>query len=271
MDDFFLIEYKFQSEQLLEKSWKNLLNKKINFQGYKVTMRKVLERHGNMKHVLGPELITDLITEGTAINIGGRLHVNEGYYEPRVLKRKIYLNLNVLKDTELDGEVFVVSGMTEGELKENSPSMKTVVNFSTGGEVKEIRDKTISLTTDHAKTSFSELCNKNQDVTLHWLKYIPEDQKLLWKQSRDKTDSLLDYVHFERTHGDKAIIRDFMKHGSQEVKENSIWGLKERTVFVVAEPGMGKTNTTTKTARQTKSADPTSWVVRINWRDHTSK
>jgi len=40
---------------------------------------------------------------------------------------------------------------------------------------------------------------------------------------------------------------------------------------VVAEPGMGKSITTTQVAWHTKLADPTSWVVRINWNDHTGK
>jgi hypothetical protein len=42
-------------------------------------------------------------------------------------------------------------------------------------------------------------------------------------------------------------------------------------VLVVAEPGMGKSSTTTQVARHTKERDPTSWVVRINWNDHTGK
>jgi hypothetical protein len=45
--------------------------------------------------------------------------------------------------------------------------------------------------------------------------------------------------------------------------------LDERKVLVVAEPGMGKSSTTTQVAWDTKLADPTSWVVRINWNDHT--
>ena len=42
-------------------------------------------------------------------------------------------------------------------------------------------------------------------------------------------------------------------------------------MLVVAEPGMGKSSTVTQVARHTKSADPTSWVVRINWNDHCRK
>jgi len=38
-----------------------------------------------VEDVLGPEMVTDMITEGTAVNIGDKLQVNEGYYAPRGL------------------------------------------------------------------------------------------------------------------------------------------------------------------------------------------
>ena len=63
-------------EQLSKKSQEIVLDKKIDFQGCEVTLRSVLERHGNVQHVLGPELVTDLITDGTVVNIGGRLQAN---------------------------------------------------------------------------------------------------------------------------------------------------------------------------------------------------
>ena len=56
-----------------------------------------------------------------------------------------------------------------------------------------------------------------------------------------------------------------------EVSGDSIWDLGERTVLVVAEPGMGNSRTTTQVAWNTKLADPKSWVVRINLNDHTWK
>jgi ankyrin repeat protein len=42
-------------------------------------------------------------------------------------------------------------------------------------------------------------------------------------------------------------------------------------VLVVAEPGMGKSSTTTNVAWHTKQRDSTSWVLRVNWNDHTRK
>ena len=76
--DFVPIEHEFKFEQLSKGSQEVVLDKKIDFQGCEVTLRSVLERHVNVKHVLRPELVTDMITEGTAVNIGGRMQVNTG-------------------------------------------------------------------------------------------------------------------------------------------------------------------------------------------------
>jgi MoxR-like ATPase len=89
--------------------------------------------------------------------------------------------------------------------------------------------------------------------------------------SRGCTDSLLDYIEVKKKRADKAILKEYMKNCNGEVNEDSIWDLGERTVLVVAEPGMGKSSTTTQVARHTKERNPTSWVVRINWTDHTTK
>ena len=272
--DFVPREHKFNFEHLSEQSQKIVLDKTIDFQGCEVTLRSVLQRHGNVQHVLGPELVTDLITEGTAVNIGGRLQQNADYYAPRFLERKIHLRLEVLQKPNIYREVLAVSGMTKDELFNIVPILVILENFSMGEQAQETEDEIIDgrfivLPTEHTKTRFSELCQKYQKKTLHWLQYIPKDRKLLWKQSRGATENLLDYIDLERAHGDKMNIRDFMKSGSCEVQEKSIWDLSERTVLVVAEPGMGKSSTTTQVAWHTKLADSTSWVVRINWNDHT--
>ena len=104
---------------------------------------------------------------------------------------------------------------------------------------------------------------------MHWVEFNNGD--LLWKESRGGSDSLLDFIDTDKTGAVKRIAAECMKSGSREVNEESIWKLGERTVLVVDEPGMGKSSTTTQVAWNTKLADPTSWVVRINWNDHTRK
>ena len=70
ISDFVCMEHILNSEQLSDASQAIVLDKKIEFQGCEVTMRSVLQRHGNVDHVLEPELFTNLVTEGTVLNIG---------------------------------------------------------------------------------------------------------------------------------------------------------------------------------------------------------
>jgi hypothetical protein len=107
INDFFPIEHKFKFERLSEESQKIMLDKKIEFQCCKVTMRSVLQRHGNVEHVLVHELVTDLVTEGTPVNRVGRLRANTNYYAVRVLGMKTRL---LPKSLRKANDVFAVGG-----------------------------------------------------------------------------------------------------------------------------------------------------------------
>ena len=278
--NFFPTEHEFNFEQLSKESQEMVLDKKIDFQNCEVTMRSVLQRHGNVQHVLGPELITDLTTEGTAVNIGGTLQVNEGYYAARVLERNIYLRLDILKDVDLLREVFVVSGMRENDLSEFVPSGETVQTFSfslknglhryTSNETDSPKEVGfIRIVGNDLETCYSVLCDMHSEKTLHWVEFT--NRSFLWIRSSGATDNLLNYVDYGRTRLDPRVVTEYMNKPIGGINEDVIWKLNERTVLVVAEPGMGKSSTTTQVAEHTKSADPTSWVVRINWNDHTRK
>jgi hypothetical protein len=91
----------------------------------------------------------------------------------------------------------------------------------------------------------------------------------MWKKTHGDPDKLLNYTDNERTCLDKMCIEKYMRRGTCEVSEKAIWDLGERTVLVVAEPGMRKSSTTKQVAWHTKERDPASWVVHINWSDHT--
>jgi len=279
IDGFCTIDHKFKFEQLSYESQEKVLDKKIEFQGCEVTMRSVLLRHGNVEHVLGPELVTDMITEETSVQLGGMLQMNKGDYEPSVLKRQIYMPLDVLKNSDSYPDIFAVSGMEKKELVKTVPSYEIVGKFcldkdpETGIWIEKYNkfkmSRFIKLKSKNLRLCFSKLCEKHSGKTLHWLDL--KEGCLLWKESRGSIESLINYVDPERTCGDKRIITEFMKSGSCEVREELISNLSERTVLVVAESGMGKSRTTTHVAWNTKLADPTSWVVRINWNDHTRK
>ena len=123
ISNFVPVEHKFNFEQLSVVSQKIVLGKAIEFQGCEVTTGSVLQRHDNVQHVLGSELVTDLIKEETTVNIGGRLQVNTCYYAPRMLERKVCLHWDVLR---ISSAVSAVSGTTREHLLKIVPSDKTV-------------------------------------------------------------------------------------------------------------------------------------------------
>ncbi|GFG29881.1 hypothetical protein Cfor_11745, partial [Coptotermes formosanus] len=164
------IEHEFSFEQLSKESQEMVLDKKIDFQGCEVTMRSVLQRHGNVEHVLGPELVTDLVTEGTAVNIGGKLHVKTGYYAPRVLQREVWLQSTVLRNPN---DVFAVSGTTKEEVLMMVPSGKTVDfvslwNISTTDFTQDMSSRIFILSDEDMEDTFLEICEKLEGKPLHW-------------------------------------------------------------------------------------------------------
>jgi hypothetical protein len=76
-----------------------------------------------VQHVLGPELVTDLIAKDTTVKIGGTLQRFEGYYAPKELQRYIWLQSNVINNSD---HVFAVCGTTLEDLLNIIPSGKTV-------------------------------------------------------------------------------------------------------------------------------------------------
>jgi len=268
---FHPVEHKFKFEQLSQKSQEIVLDKQIDFQGCEVTMRSVLQRHGNVQHVLGPELVTDLITEGTDVKIGSKLQLKEGYYAPRVLERKLRLRTNFLRNTN---DTVTLSGTTDEDLFKIVPSGKIVRHVGLEDIIMRVFPQDMSgrifvLPETEMENSFLAICEKLEGKTLHWVEF--KNGGLWWKMSRGGTETLLDYIDADITREDKRPVAECMKSGCSEVNEESIWNLGERTVLVVAEPGMGKSSTTKQVAWNTKLADLTSWVVCINWNDHNRK
>jgi ankyrin repeat protein len=279
LKDFVPIEHKFKFEQLEKESQEMVFDKKIDFQGCKVSVGSVLQRHGDMERVLGAEIVTDLIKEENYFNIGESLHINMDYYAPRVLERKVYLHLNVLCNPGSHPDIFAVSQMKERDLIEHAPSGEIVGTFYWNKQYGKTTwegtydgfesSRFIRLSSTDLETCFLKLCEKYSGRTLHWVEF--NNGKLLWKESRGSNENLLNYIDTDTTRADKEYVAEYMKSGSCGVKLESIWDLNEANVLVVAEPGMGKSTHMTHLAYHTKLADPTSWVVHINWNEHSKE
>jgi ankyrin repeat protein len=233
-----------------------------------------------VEDVLGPELVTDIITGETPVNIGGTLQKNIDYYAVRDLERNIYLRLDILQDVDLLHHLFVVSGMRANDLPEFVPSGHTVETLSYSFKKGVHNDRSnetdsqqevgfIRIEGNDLEACYTVLCDWYPEKTLHWVEL--KNRNFLWIRSSGATDNLLNYVDYERTRLGPQVVLEYMKNPKGGINEEVIWKLNERTVLVVDEPGMGKSCTTTQVAWRTKLADPTSWVVRINWNDHTRK
>jgi len=74
---------------------------------------------------LGTDAISRLVTEKT-VNLGGRLHTNKGYCEPRVLEREAWLQLDVLRNPDMYPDIFAVSGAEVKDLCATIPAGETV-------------------------------------------------------------------------------------------------------------------------------------------------
>jgi hypothetical protein len=191
----------------------------------------------------------------------------------------VWLHSTVLRNPN---DVFAVSGATEEEVLKIVPSGKTVEFVSLSkirwtdftedmsSRIFLLSDRSsFSKSDENVENTFLAICEKLEAKSVHWVEFNKGD--FLWKMSRGGTDSLLDYIDFEKTRADKRNLSEYMKKCNGGINEESIWDLGERTVLVIAEPGMGKSSTTTHVALHTKERDPTSWVVHINWNDHTGK
>jgi hypothetical protein len=189
--DFVAIKHEFNFELLSDESQEIVLDKTICFQGCEVTMRSVLQRHGNVQHVLGPELVTDMITEGTLVNIGGGLQENTENYDHRILDRNLWLHMYVLKSPNSYSGIFAVTGIKKKDLTEIVPSHEIVGIFYLHKEY--LHDEwtenydafkssrfILRLSVD-LQTCFLKLCEKHSGKTLHWVEFNNGD--LLWKKS----------------------------------------------------------------------------------------
>ena len=89
-----------------------------------------LQLHDNVQHVLGPELFTDMVTEGTALNIGGRLQANTNNNAVRILETKILLLLKFLRKAN---DVVALGGKRREDLPDIVTLDKTVESFCMEG------------------------------------------------------------------------------------------------------------------------------------------
>jgi hypothetical protein len=199
-----------------------------------------------------------------------------------VLQHHVYLKDDILKQTH-STVTFAVSGLKADELKkyllagekicefeynerERIHSFRIVSDFfminpftdrgtmktqhEVGQEIKPEEVRYIILGEENPESKFRKL--KALLPNVHWIHV--EDGSLLWRDSNCNIDII-------RRHIDETKCRNY---DIKNVMEQS-----DRTMLLVAEPGMGKSTFLSDLEHEIKERNPAVWVLRINLIEHT--
>jgi len=218
------------------------------------------------------------------LTVGRQLGDHPKYYVPRVLQNQVYLKEDILKVTG-EANTFAVSGIQADELKKYMPDDEKICEFFND---EPQRNHSFKIVCDFSKTGLSDelknvkayneagqnikpeevryitLGNKNPEIefrelkklcrNVHWIHV--EEGSVLWWETNSNIDIIRRYI-------------DNTKH--QKYDMNSVVEHNDRTVLLVAEPGMGKSTFLSYMAHEIKKCNPSVWVLRINLNEHTKE
>jgi len=267
-----------------EKSQMEILERKVNFQGTNVTLQTLVgtEPPNCIKRLIDSDVISILLNNKHKLCVGSQLGDLSKHYVPRVLQHHIYLKEDILKLAD-NATTFAVSGLQADQLKKylpagekirefvydergNSHSFKAVADFSksrlcskrqtkkthhkVGQKMKPNKVRYVILGEKTAERDFRELKALFQNV--HWIHM--EDGSFLWRDSNCNIDIIRRYI--DETNCKSYEMKEMMAHN-------------DRTMLLVAEPGMGKSTFLSCMAHELKKCDPSVWVLRINLHEYT--
>jgi len=136
-----------------EKSQKQILERKVNFQGTNVALQTLVgtDPLECMKRLIDSDVITILVNNEPKLCVGRQLSDLTQYYVPRVLQHHIYLKEGIFKLKD-NTTTFAVSGLQADELKKYLPDGKKLCEF-----VYDERERTHSfkIVTDYSKSGRS--------------------------------------------------------------------------------------------------------------------
>jgi ankyrin repeat protein len=265
-------------------SQKQILGKNVDFQGTEVALEKLVGTNP-------PEFITSeidcnvislLLGRGQKLCVGRKLCDPPKYYVQRLLEHRIYLKNDILQTTDNTFK-FAVSGLQADQLIEYLPpgekiyeyvfnerernySFKIVASCSKprlgvnsrttkthhiGWESSKQEDvRYVVLKKRHPERGFRKL--KALFTNIHWIHM--EGGSFVWRESSCNIDIIRRYI--DNTKYKKYGVKRLMKHN-------------DKTMLVVAEPGMGKSTFLSYMEREIKQCERVVWVLRINLHEHT--
>jgi ankyrin repeat protein len=269
-----------------EKSQKQILERPVNFQGTNVALSTLVgtKPPESIQALLDSDVISILLSNEHKLSVGRQLGDHCKYYVPRVLQHQIYLKEDILKLRDC-AVTFVMSGLQADELKkkllpgekiwefvydesERSHTFKPVSDFSKTGLRAELENmKAYNEAGQNVKLEevrYIILGNKNPEIdfrelkkmcrNVHWIHV--EKGSFLWRDTNCNIDIIRRYI-------------DKTKHQTYDMK--SVVEHNDRTMLLVAEPGMGKSTFLYYMAHEIKKWKPSVWVLRINLNEHTKE
>jgi ankyrin repeat protein len=263
-----------------EKSQKQILERTVNFQGTHVALQTLIgtDPPEIIKTHIGSELISVLLYSEAKLCVGRNLSAPSKNYVQRSLNRQVCLKSDILKATD-SNITFAVSGLEADQLKQYLPAgekmyefegkknnpFRIVADFSEPGlsaewetmkshhkigqKIKPEEVRYIILGNLNPESNFREL--KALCTNVHWIHM--EDGAFLWKDSNCNID----------------IIRRYIDKKYKKYDTRSLIGHSDKTMLLVAEPGMGKSTFLSHMEHEIKKCDPSVWVLRINLHEHT--
>ena len=134
-----------------------------------------------------------------------------------------------------------------------STELVNMQSYNEAGQNKKPNElRYIILGNKNPESEFREL--KKLHTNLHWIHV--EDGSFLWRDTNGNIDIIRRYI-------DNTICEDY---NMKTILEHN-----DRTMLLVAEPGMGKSTFLSYMAHKIKEREPSVWVLRINLIEHTNE
>jgi len=279
-------EDNFDISDLDEKSQKLILERPVNFQGTIIPLSTLVgsDPPESIKALVDSDVISILLSDEHELSVGRLLGDHPKYYVPRVLQHQVYLMEDILK---VAGEAitFAVSGLQAEELKKYMPADEKICEFvydesernhnfmidfvfsktvlrpelentnaynEAGQNVKPEEVRYIILGNKNPESEFRELKKLCRNV--HWIHV--EEGSFLWRDTNGTVDIIRGYI-------------DNTKH--QKYDKKSVVEHNDRTMLLVADPGMGKSTFLSNMAYEIKKWNTSVWVLKINLNEHTKE
>jgi hypothetical protein len=260
-------------------SQRQILQRTVNFQGVDVMLDTLVgtDHLECIKALVDSDVISILFSNEQKLCVGRELSDLPKYFVSQVLQHHVYLKEDILKQTQ-NPVRFAVSGLQADELKkylpvgekicefvydeaERSYSFKIVCDLSTvglgsepdnkiGQQMKSEEVRYIILRNQNPESSFGVV--KGLLANVHWIHV--EEGSFLWRDSNCNIDIIRSYI-------DETKCRNYTIDGVMEQSD--------KTVLLVAEPGMGKSTFLSYMEHEIKKRNEAVWVLRINLNEHT--